>query len=435
MTLRLATAGRVARARARRDPHRAARRARARPRRDRRRPEAAAGGLRPLAAAADRAGPRRGARRAAPRQDARHAARARRPQQRPQELDVGDEPVAARGRAAGQGHEAGDAAAARPRRPAGVLKYDLDDVRNALERASARHTAVHVAAGGVAKALLGTIGVTVEGSTVDEEALRARIDEARKERDTVGGVVEVRARNVPPGLGTYAAKEDRLDARLAAAVMGIQAVKGVEIGEGFALAGKFGSEAHDEIEHRPPPRDEPRRRDRGGHLERRGDRRPRRDEAAADADEAARARSTSRPARPPRRSSSAPTWPRSRRSPSSPRRRSRGSSRARRTRSSAATRSATSSAAWRAYLERIAMVTERARPARRARRVHGRGQDDARPRAGRAARPAVPRPRPGDRGARRQDRSRSSSRSAARRGSARSRRTPCASRSPRPSRR
>jgi chorismate synthase len=131
---------------------------------------------------------------------------------------------------------------------AGVLKYELDDVRNALERASARHTAVHVAAGAVAKALLGTIGVTVAGSTVDEEGLRERIDEARAQRDTVGGVIEVRAQGVPPGLGTYAAKEDRLDARLAAAVMGIQAVKGVEIGEGFALASKKGSEAHDEIE-------------------------------------------------------------------------------------------------------------------------------------------------------------------------------------------
>jgi chorismate synthase len=130
---------------------------------------------------------------------------------------------------------------------AGVLKYGLSDVRDALERASARHTAVHVAAGSVAKALLATIGVSVEGHTLDEETLRARIDEARKERDTVGGVIEVRARRVPPGLGSYATKEDRLDARLAAAVMGIQAVKGVEIGEGFALAGKFGSEAHDEI--------------------------------------------------------------------------------------------------------------------------------------------------------------------------------------------
>ena len=130
---------------------------------------------------------------------------------------------------------------------AGVQKYGHDDVRNSLERASARHTAVHVAAGGVAKALLGTIGVEIRGSTVDEEALRAAIDEARKERDTVGGIVEVRASGVPPGLGSYATKEDRLDARLAAAVMGIQAVKGVEVGDGFALAGLRGSQAHDEI--------------------------------------------------------------------------------------------------------------------------------------------------------------------------------------------
>ncbi len=130
---------------------------------------------------------------------------------------------------------------------AGVLKYGLDDVRDALERASARHTAVHVAAGAVAKALLAEIGVTVHGSTVDEEQLRAAIDAARAERDTVGGVVEVRADGVPPGLGSYASKDDRLDARLAAALMGIQAVKGVEIGDGFALAGLRGSEAHDEI--------------------------------------------------------------------------------------------------------------------------------------------------------------------------------------------
>src|SRR5512142_3239555 len=82
---------------------------------------------------------------------------------------------------------------------AGVLKYGLADVRDALERASARHTAVHVAAGAVGKALLGTIGVVVEGFVVDEAGLRARIDEARAARDTVGGVVEVRARGVPPG--------------------------------------------------------------------------------------------------------------------------------------------------------------------------------------------------------------------------------------------
>src|SRR5579884_876973 len=131
---------------------------------------------------------------------------------------------------------------------AGVLKFGHDDVRDTLERASARHTAVHVAAGSVAKALLGAIGVSVAGLAVDEEGLRARIDEARAERDTVGGVVEVRATGVPPGLGSYATKEERLDARLAAAVMGIQAVKGVEIGDGFALAALRGSQAHDEID-------------------------------------------------------------------------------------------------------------------------------------------------------------------------------------------
>jgi len=130
---------------------------------------------------------------------------------------------------------------------AGVLKYGHDDVRNALERASARHTAVHVAAGAVAQALLAAIGISVAGSVVDEDGLRRRVDEARAERDTVGGVVEVRAKGVPPGLGSYATKEDRLDARLAFALMGIQAVKGVEVGDGFALAALRGSEAHDEI--------------------------------------------------------------------------------------------------------------------------------------------------------------------------------------------
>jgi chorismate synthase len=130
---------------------------------------------------------------------------------------------------------------------AGVLKYGHDDVRDALERASARHTAVVVAAGAVAKALLREIGIAVAGTVVDAESLPARVDEARRDRDTIGGVVEVRARGVPPGLGSYASRDDRLDARLAAARMGIQAVKGVEIGDGFALAALRGSEAHDEI--------------------------------------------------------------------------------------------------------------------------------------------------------------------------------------------
>jgi chorismate synthase len=131
---------------------------------------------------------------------------------------------------------------------AGVQKYGHDDVRNALERASARHTAVHVAAGAVAKALLATIGVDVHGEAIAEHgADPAAVDEARKARDTLGGTVVVRATGVPPGLGSYARKDDRLDARLAAALMGIQAVKSVEIGDGKELAALRGSEAHDEI--------------------------------------------------------------------------------------------------------------------------------------------------------------------------------------------
>jgi chorismate synthase len=130
---------------------------------------------------------------------------------------------------------------------AGALKYGLEDTRDALERASARHTAVIVAAGAVAKGLLAAIEIEVSGAAHDEEDLQRRIDEARAERDTVGGIVEVRARGVPPGLGSYASRDTRLDARLAHALMGIQAVKGVEIGDGFALARLRGSQAHDEI--------------------------------------------------------------------------------------------------------------------------------------------------------------------------------------------
>ena len=135
---------------------------------------------------------------------------------------------------------------------AGVLKYGHEDVRDALERASARHTAVFVAAGAVAKALLRELGTSVAGSVLEiggeREDWEAAIDSARADRDTLGGVVEVRATGVLPGLGSYATKEERLDARLAAALMGIQAVKGVEVGDGFALAGERGSAAQDEIE-------------------------------------------------------------------------------------------------------------------------------------------------------------------------------------------
>jgi chorismate synthase len=135
---------------------------------------------------------------------------------------------------------------------AGVFKYGHEDVRDALERASARHTAVFVAAGAVAKALLRELGIEVAGSVHEiggaREDWEAAIDAARADRDTLGGVVEVRATGVFPGLGSYATREERLDARLAAALMGIQAVKGVEIGDGFALARERGSAAHDEIE-------------------------------------------------------------------------------------------------------------------------------------------------------------------------------------------
>jgi chorismate synthase len=131
---------------------------------------------------------------------------------------------------------------------AGVQKYGHSDVRDALERASARHTAVHVAAGAVAKALLEAIGVSVRGEALPEAGADPEaVDAARKDQDTLGGTVVVRAQNVPPGLGSYARKEDRLDARFAAALMGIQAVKSVEVGDGKELAALRGSEAHDEI--------------------------------------------------------------------------------------------------------------------------------------------------------------------------------------------
>src|SRR5688500_9829143 len=130
---------------------------------------------------------------------------------------------------------------------AGTLKFGHDDARNALERASARQTAVHVAAGAVAKALLRQIGVSVSGHVLEiggestPEAWESVTDAARADRDTLGGIVQVVAEHVPSGLGSFAERGDRLDARLAAALMGIQAVKGVEIGDGFALARRRGS--------------------------------------------------------------------------------------------------------------------------------------------------------------------------------------------------
>ena len=163
---------------------------------------------------------------------------------------------------------------------AGALKYGHDDVRNVLERASARETAARVAAGGVARAFLRELGIDVWSFTAEvggvavdparasrsreeadasplrcpdpeaEAAMIARIDEAREKGDTVGGVFEVVATGVPIGLGSYVHWDRRLDAALAAAVMSINIVKGVELGLGFEQTRRFGSEVHDVIEGR-----------------------------------------------------------------------------------------------------------------------------------------------------------------------------------------
>ncbi len=160
---------------------------------------------------------------------------------------------------------------------AGALKYDFNDVRNVLERASARETAARVAAGGVARALLRELGIDVWSFTAEvggvaldpadatrsrEEAdasplrcpdpgaearMMARIDEARANGDSVGGVFEVVAHGLPIGLGSYVHWDRRLDAALAAAVMSINIVKGVEFGLGFEQTRRFGSAVHDVI--------------------------------------------------------------------------------------------------------------------------------------------------------------------------------------------
>ncbi|MEW9530380.1 chorismate synthase [Microbispora sp. NPDC049125] len=164
---------------------------------------------------------------------------------------------------------------------AGMQKYGFDDARPVLDRASARETAARVALGQVARAFLRqALGVeivshvvaigeasapreTIPGpgdmDVVDADPVRcfdpaagaamvAEIDKAHKEGDTLGGVVEVVAHGLPPGLGSYTHWDRRLDARLAAALMGIQAIKGVAVGDGFETARRPGSRAHDEIE-------------------------------------------------------------------------------------------------------------------------------------------------------------------------------------------
>jgi chorismate synthase len=164
----------------------------------------------------------------------------------------------------------------------GMQKYDFDDARPILERASARETAARVALGAVARAFLeqsvgiqimshvlsiGSVSVSTDAAlptyadkdAIDEDPVRAfdktvsdamvaEIDSAHSAGDTLGGVIEVLGFNLPPGLGSHVHWDRRLDAKLAGAIMGIQAIKGVEIGDGFTTATRRGSVAHDEIE-------------------------------------------------------------------------------------------------------------------------------------------------------------------------------------------
>jgi len=164
---------------------------------------------------------------------------------------------------------------------AGMLKYDFDDARNVLERASARETAARSAAGALAKALLGELGITVishvvrigpatvpddaappgpgDLAAVDSspvrcfdstaaEAMVEAIDRAASRGDSLGGIVEILAFGIPPGVGSHVHWDRKLDGRLAGALMAVPAIKGVEVGDGFSLTGRYGSEAHDEIE-------------------------------------------------------------------------------------------------------------------------------------------------------------------------------------------
>lgn len=162
---------------------------------------------------------------------------------------------------------------------AGMQKYGLDDARDVLERASARETAARVAAGALAKALLSQLGVSVVSHVVQlgaarasgerrpghgdldavdassvrcfdpgaESAMVAEIEAASKAGDSLGGVVEVLGYGLPPGLGSHVHWDRRIDALLAQALMSIQAMKAVEIGDAFEVAGMRGSEAHDAI--------------------------------------------------------------------------------------------------------------------------------------------------------------------------------------------
>lgn len=183
---------------------------------------------------------------------------------------------------------------------AGGLKFNLHDARYILERASARETAARVAAGALAKSLLCEFGITVLSHTiavghvrlerpvrweeieavcanlesplrcVDEAVeilMKAEVDRALRAGDSVGGIFEVVARGIPPGLGSHAQWDEKLDARLARAVMSIQAVKAVEIGTGVANAVSYGSEVQDEIRYDAGPKRFERTSNRAGGIE------------------------------------------------------------------------------------------------------------------------------------------------------------------------
>jgi chorismate synthase len=182
----------------------------------------------------------------------------------------------------------------------GMLKYGFDEARPVLERASARETAARTALGTVARAFLRQLlGVEIVShvvsigrakapdgplpqpsdlAAIDESPVRAfgaeatdamvaEVERVKKAGDTVGGVIEVIAYGLPPGLGSHVHWDRRLDARLAGALMGVQAMKGVEVGDGFTTAERWGSEAHDEIDAGTPPNGVTRRSNRAGGLE------------------------------------------------------------------------------------------------------------------------------------------------------------------------
>jgi len=136
---------------------------------------------------------------------------------------------------------------------AGILKYGFTDARWVLERASARETAMRVAIGSICKIFLQEFKIVIEsqvieiGGQTNKEMMQSKIKEARRQKDTLGGVFEVVARNVPAGLGSYVHYDRRLDGQLAMAVMSIPAVKAVEIGLGFGYKDKMGSQVHDSI--------------------------------------------------------------------------------------------------------------------------------------------------------------------------------------------